>query len=56
MTVFTQRNFVETFFKQSAILAGKRPFCVRVTVRDSHLGEGQLRCSSQAHWKAAGSQ
>ena len=28
LTVFTQRNFVHTFFKRSAILHTKRPFCV----------------------------
>jgi len=28
LTVFTQRNFVADFFKQSAILHRKRPFCV----------------------------
>jgi len=28
LIVFTQRNFVADFFKQSAILDGKRLFCV----------------------------
>jgi len=28
LTVFTQRNFLADLLKQSAILYGKRPFCV----------------------------
>ena len=28
LTVYTQRNFVADFLKQSAILPGKQPFCV----------------------------
>jgi len=28
LTVFAQRSLLQTFFKCSAILDGKRPFCV----------------------------